>query len=393
MKKILFISWDGPQTSYMEGLFFPIFEEIQKQSNFQFHVLQFTWANAAKIDVVKEAANQAGVTYTAAAISRKPIVSIGSFLTALKGTKLIQKYLTEHKIDILLPRSTFPAMIVNRLKHGKVKIVFDADGLAIDERVDFSGLSNKSLMYKFLKNEEKKLLKRANYVLTRSQKAIDIHVNTIGEEFRDKFYVVTNGRNSEHFKPSEDQRHRIRKTLKLTDDTILFVYCGSLGPQYGWEKMMAIFGDYHQAHPAAHFLILTGNIEFAEKNLDESLRNNCTIKSVPFIEVPNYLSAVDVAFAIRIPTYSMQGVAPIKLGEYLLMGVPTIASKGIGDSEEILNNIEGNYLFDHQDPENIQNAITFVENLKDHQRELREAGITYFSIENSAKSYIKALDK
>ncbi len=26
-KNLLFITWDGPQTSYMEGLFMPIFNE------------------------------------------------------------------------------------------------------------------------------------------------------------------------------------------------------------------------------------------------------------------------------------------------------------------------------------------------------------------------------
>lgn len=392
MKKILFISWDGPQTSYMEGLFFPIFEEIQKHSNFQFHVLQFTWANAAKIDLVKEAANQAGIKYTVATISRKPIVSIGSFLTVLKGTKILQKYIKAHQIDILLPRSTFPAMMVNRLKLNDVQIIFDADGLPIEERVDFSGLSRKSFTYKYLKKQETKLLKRADKVITRSEKAINVHISNIGKSLRSKFSVVTNGRNSHHFKPCKEQRHRIRKALKLDKETILFVYCGSLGPQYGWEEMIEIFKLYHKADRNAHFLILTGNLNFAETNLDEALEDLCTIKSVPFIEVPNYLSAADIAFAIRKPTYSMLGVAPIKLGEYLLMGLPTIASKNIGDSDKILQQTPNCFVYDESDTDIKNKTLDFIlNNKKINHKEIRSVGLNYFSLNRSIESYLDAL--
>ena len=44
MKNILFITWDGPQTSYMEGLFMPIFNEIQLQSNYKSPVMSIIFA-------------------------------------------------------------------------------------------------------------------------------------------------------------------------------------------------------------------------------------------------------------------------------------------------------------------------------------------------------------
>ena len=139
-------------------------------------------------------------------------------------------------------------------------------------------------------------------------------------------------------------------------------------------------------------MILTGNVDFAEKHLPEKMKDCCIVKSVPFKEVPAYLNAADIAFAIRQPRFSMQGVAPIKLGEYILMGLPTIASKGIGDTEEILKNLKGNFLFDHKDPENIQNAVTFAENLVYPKKDIRNQGIKYFSIEKSAESYLSVLN-
>src|SRR5690606_20177997 len=114
-------------------------------------------------------------------------------------------------------------------------------------------------------------------------------------------------------------------------------------PQYHLPEMLQILRSVE----SAHFLILTGNTEFALQHLSEDLRHRITVKKVPVQEVPFWLNAADIAFGLRTPSCSMQGVAPIKLGEYLLCGLPVIASKGIGNSESILQQFEACYLYDH----------------------------------------------
>jgi hypothetical protein len=103
---------------------------------------------------------------------------------------------------------------------------------------------------------------------------------------------------------------------------------------------------------------------------------------------------VNVAFAIREPKLSMQAVAPIKLGEYLLMGIPTIASVGIGDTEQILSNAPYCFLYDNFAPNRNTEAVNFIQNLNtiDSER-IRSFGISYFSIEKSAESYIQSFQK
>ena len=394
MNKTILIHIVGrpPNKLYGRFVFSNIFQAIQNDSNIDFHVLQFTWSGENKRNLVARDAMYARIKYTAAPIVRKPIAGIGSLWTVFKAKKRIKEYIEAHNIDVVMPRSTFPAMMVNRLKLQNIKVIFDADGLPLEERVDFAGLSKNSLQYKWLKKEETQLLKTADQVLVRSKKAVDIHVKTIGEKYRSKFSIVVNGRDSEHFKPNQAHRIALRKELKLEPDAILWVYCGSLGPQYGWKEMISVFRGFNRQHPNSKFLILTGNVEYAEKNLSLDLKNSCLIRSVPFREVPNYLSAADIAFAIRKPTYSMRGVAPIKLGEYLLMGLPTIASKGIGDTEDLLEELEGIFLFDHKDLDNIKNAITFAKNFNYSSNQIRKSGIKYFSLERSTDSYLKALN-
>lgn len=393
MKNLLFITWDGPQTSYMEGLFMPIFQEIAKQGDYQFHVVQFTWADDEKIAQTKAAADQMGITYTAWPVLRKPNVSVGSLLTVLSSAGKIKKYIRENNITIVMPRSTFPAMIVNQIKNKNFKIIFDADGLPIEERIDFAGLKKESFQYKLMKSAETKMLKSADAVITRSQKAIDIHTAHIGESYRSKFSVVFNGRDKNRFAYQPQLREELRQELGLKDE-MLFVYAGSLGPQYCLNEMLEIFQAYAEKR-LAKFFILTGNTEFAEQNIPLELKTHVILKSVPAEKVSFYLNGGDVAFGLRKPTFSMQGVAPIKLGEYLLCGLPVIASKGIGDTEKILENFEECYLYDHSIgllPQ-IAHLKNFIEKaIFASRNNIAQKAQNYFSLEAAAESYLKAMN-
>lgn len=392
MKNLLFITWDGPQTSYMEGLFMPIFQEIAKRGDYQFHVIQFTWADAQKIAHTQAAANQMGITYTAWPVLRKPNVSTGSLLTVLSSAGKIKKYIRENNIHMVMPRSTFPAMIVNQIKNKTFKLIFDADGLPIEERIDFAGLKKESFQYKLMKSAETKMLKSADVVITRSQKAIDIHTAHIGESYRSKFSVVFNGRDKNKFAYQPKLREIVRQELGLKDE-LLFVYAGSLGPQYCLNEMLEIFQAYAEKREAK-FLILTGNTAFAEQNIPAELKAHLILKSVPSEKVSFYLNGGDIAFGLRKPTFSMQGVAPIKLGEYLLCGLPVIASKGIGDTEKILENFEECYLFDHSIglvPQ-IEQIKNFLEKaIFADRNKIAQKAQDYFSLEAAAESYLKAI--
>jgi glycosyltransferase involved in cell wall biosynthesis len=393
MKNVLFITWDGPQTSYMEGLFMPIFDHIQKQNEYRFHVIQFTWGTPERISITNKKAEELSIPYTAKKIYRKPNSTVGSLITLLDAVPFLKKYIRSHAIDIVMPRSIMPLIMVNRLKKKGFKILYDADGLPIEERVDFSGLSKKSFLYNFFKKEEYAMLLKADTVITRTKKAIKFHLNTIGTKFDGKFFVVVNGRDTKFFKHDASQNHLTREELNLKNDTKVFIYSGSLGHQYGLDTMIKIFKRYLEINHNSVFLILTGNVDFAEKRIPASLQNHIIVRSHPFQEIPKYLSIGDIAFAIREPKLSMRGVAPIKLGEYLLMGIPTIASPEIGDTEDILLENTNCLLFNHDSGQKIEKALQFIENSTELDRkQLRKLGKSYFSMNSSTASYNLALD-
>jgi len=93
---------------------------------------------------------------------------------------------------------------------------------------------------------------------------------------------------------------------------------------------------------------------------------------------------------------SMQGVAPVKLGEYLLCGLPVIASNGIGDSAIIAQ--DAGFLLDFPDEKALQMAADWFVGVVLSRREnfriqSRATGKDHFSLEASVASYASALGR
>ena len=397
MKNLLFVTWDSDQTNYLENLFFPILAGLRVKGGFECAVLQFSWAAEGEVARIGALAADLGIQYTHHPIMRKPHPVLGTLLTLWKGSGFLKGYLEENPTHILMPRSTMPALMVNRIhswiNSQGIKLVFDADGLPLEERADFAGLRRSSYQYRLLKKQETKLLLQADKILTRSQKAIDIHVGNIGEVHRHKFAKVSNGRHPGFFTFNAAARARIREEYGLLDGDRLFVYTGTLGPQYAWEEMLDVFESYRQAHAGSEWLLLSQSTDFLKGRIPAHLKDAIHLLQVPFSEMPAYLSAADVAFSLRIPVPSMAGIAPIKLGEYLLMGLPTIASTGIGDGDSLVSVFPGSiHPYNHSKASRLPKALRWLSDLPEKDRSrIREKAVLCFGLDGSVKEYVEAL--
>lgn len=300
-----------------------------------------------------------------------------------------------HPIAAVMPRSTNPAIMVNYLfrwlhKRG-IQIVFDADGLPLQERVDFLGRNPDGMMMTWLKKQETHCLNVADKVLTRSQKAVDIHLSTLGSSDRSKFHIVSNGRDPDFFLPNDLKREQIRKHLGVGEDDTLWIYAGSLGPAYELADMLSLFGAYHRRYPGSHFLILTRNLEYFHSNTPQGTPSGVTLKETPFRDIPGYLSAADIAISLRKPAKSLAGLAPVKLGEYLIMGLPVISTAGIGDTDEWLADIPFCFIYSKDNHDN-ESCIKWVKAAISTDRAIiRDFGIQRFGLRNSISEYIIAL--
>ncbi len=395
---ILFVTWDGPQVTYLESLFLPIFQRLGG-SGLHIHILQFTWADSALIEQRRRACRQAGLAYRAQRIRRRPR-ALGALLSALEGARLIRRALGEQHIDAVMPRSTLPALASLLALRGRpLPMLFDADGLPLDERVEFAGQSPTSLVQRLLRDVEAQAVRRADLVLTRSAQAVEILLARAGAGTTPgKFQVVGNGRDTQRFSPGDaGSRRRMRERLGLPTDAPLLVYAGSLGPQYCPEEMLRLFGLVRQIRADARLLVLSGSPEALQPALERfaGLAAAVSILSLPGEAVPGYLACADLGLALRRRSFSMRAVAPIKLGEYLLCGLPVLASPGVGDTDAIAAS-GGRLLAGLDDAELAQAARWFCSDVLP-QREswrtrCRSLGLRHFSLEACADAYAAALN-
>jgi hypothetical protein len=391
--KVLFISWDSDHTNYLENLYFPVFKGLQQRMECRFYVLQFSWAEALEIKRISKLALAMDITYHHHSVWRKPHAAFGSFLTARKGRSIIKKIVKNEGITHLMPRSTMPALMVNGLidwlKEQHVKIIFDADGFPLQERVDFSGLRPDSLQYKWLKREETKMLQKASIVLVRSVLAGKIHKDNLGFHHSDKFYKVGNGRNKNLFRPDAVSRENVRKELGLPEAATLWLYSGSLGPQYLLGDMLQLFEAMRKQGLDCRFLFLVRNKSYLNAVIPDHLKPYVIIKAVDFNSLPAYYAAADLGISLRKEAPSLSGLAPIKIGEYLLSGLPVLLSPGIGDIDSLVG--QENFCFMYEKDQTAAFYSWMIAAKTIPKAAIRSKAISLFSLENSLKEYELAL--
>ena len=396
MIKVLFVTWDGPGSFYLQSLFLPIFK-LLRQKNIIFYILQFTWAEKPEKLKLKQVCEDHGCIYLSVTVLRKPL-SAGSLVTTFLGAYQIRKAIRSLGINIVMPRSTLPAVasILAMRAFPNVGLIFDADGLPHDERVEFGGMSPYSITYRLLRDFEALAVRRADAVLTRSKKAIGILAARCGSGTKlEKFSVVANGRDTHHFKPSTiEERRLVRQSLSLDDKAPLIVYVGSsLQGKYCGKQIFEFFQAVHAQRSDTHLLLLTSSKEEANSLLlhYDELRSVCHIMQVPPNDVGLYLSACDLGVVFINQTFSMQSVSAIKLGEYLLCGIPIVSTSGIGDSDDLIARDVGYFLPTLSKNQLEEAAHWFVHSvLPDRagfQQRSRDVGMEFFSLQASVDTY------
>lgn len=402
-KKVLFVTWDGPQVNYVESLFLPIFARLEKHG-YKFHVFQYTWGGSDRRGKTRAACELLGVPYRSVTVLRKPSVSIGSLLTAVCSRFTLRRAIKEWSIDMVMPRAVLPSLAVLGISPSHCpSIVYDADGLEIDEKVDFLGLGAGSLSHRILRDVELRVLGRSQLVLGRSKKALEVYRSRAGSGARACYKEVINGRDESVFRVgSAEAALSTRRGLNIDPNCFLFIYVGSIGDQYHAEEMLEIFSRVRGRCGNANFLFVTSDKEALTPlidDLDVDLKQAVHFVSGGAEEVASFIACADVGFALREKTFSMQAVAPLKVGEYLLCGKPVIAStEGIGDLASYFSNDCGYALNDFSES-SLEGVVDWCLHICEkasfeHASQQRRAiGLAQFSIEASVSSYLEALDQ
>jgi glycosyltransferase involved in cell wall biosynthesis len=391
VKNILFITWDAPETHYLERLFLPIFTRL-KVHGYRFHVLQFSWGRGEISESRGALCAKSDIPYRKITVVRH-FGAVGSLFSAILGARSIQKAVSDWQIDTLMPRSLMPALavlIMRKSVRDALNIVFDADGFAADERVDFGGLSPHSLTYRFLRDIEGALLRRSKAVLTRTESARFILLARAGSALKPQnCHVVSNGIDADPF------TYALQHFPKTTKEPFTLCYCGSIGAQYRLGEMLDIACKMKAQIPELQFRLFSQFQDVVQRTLvDKGLHEENWIecKAVLSEKVPEELARCDLGIALREPSFSTQAILPIKLGEYLLGGLPVIGTPGVGNTKQL----EELGVFRSSEADDLEKTLKWiVDEVLPNRAVMREkshaAGKKYFSLESTVDSYETAL--
>jgi hypothetical protein len=399
VKRVLFVTWDGPAQNYLVDLFLPILSRLQ-HPGLRFEILQFSSGDET-VEPTRAAAAAAGIPYHHCATWRRPraLATVGMIGY---GATLIRRLIRKGRVDVLMPRSAIPAAMCLLAGAGDpVRMLFDADGMMPDERVEFEGWSARGAPYRLLRLAETMAVRRAHAVVTRSGRARQIALERCGAGVDPgKLVVALNGRDPSMFHPgTPGSRAATRAGLCMESATPFVAYVGSLGAKYMPDRIFAFFGAVHRRRPDARLQILTGNQEIAHAHALRARipRAAVDIRRLPGDEVPAYLAAADLGLAFISPGFSVQATAPTKIGEYLLCGTPSFATRWAGDTAEHLHAPGiGRLAQDLSDADLEEAAQWFVDEVlsaRDAYRErCRQRGLEVFSLAHAVAQYRKALD-
>jgi glycosyltransferase involved in cell wall biosynthesis len=317
--------------------------------------------------------------------------------SAVLGALSVRSAVRHFGSQIVMPRSLMPALSVLMAGGAKLRpMLFDADGLAADERVEFAGLSSQGLTYRLLRDVEAQAVRQANSVIVRSRQAATIlHARAGPPNAESQFHVVTNGRDDKLFTDgSVAGRSTVRHELGIDADAPVIVYAGSIGPQYRFDKLVDFVLAATALAPSARLLILSGSPDGARAALAEhsaQIAANAIVLAVSPDAVPRYLAACDLGIAYREPTFANRGVAPIKLSEYLLCGLPVLGTAAVGDTGDA---VDAGVFLDEKSGAG-EAAVWFTQSVMPQRDDMRvrarQVGVAGFSLASSIGDYRAAL--
>lgn len=393
--KILFVSWDGPAQNYMESLFFPLLSAAARGAG-QVGVYQFTWADEAQAAQTARAAARYGLGYTRSDVMRSPRQLAVPAMIAYGAVRLVGE-VDRGGWDTLMPRAIIPAamcLLAMRARPG-LRLVFDADGLMADERVEFAGWRATGLQYRLFRDWEAQAVRRADRVIVRTTHARHILAARAGAGgFEDKIAVIPNAKDEALFRPLDAaQRAAVRAGRGIGADEPWLLYAGSLGPQYHPAAMVRLFELVHQRRADARLTLLSGMEDAAAPHvarLSAAARARVEVTRVVPDEVARLAGAADVGLSLREPSFSQRAVCPIKVAEYLLCGLPVVALAGVGDLDERLGGLSALRLLPDVSEASLERAADWIiEALRERDAQAaaaREAGLREFSLGRCANA-------
>ncbi|WP_407356688.1 glycosyltransferase family 4 protein [Methanolobus sp. WCC5] len=267
----------------------------------------------------------------------------------------------------------------------RVPLIVEINGL-IDEEIELQGSAknNSDIKRSFRNWLRKESFKQASCLVT----VTDGLKREVGSRYSlpmNKIRVISNGANTELFKPISS--FEARKELGIEIETKYICFVGNLAPWQGLDCLVESAPHVLKKVPSVKFIIVGDGI--CRRPLEERTKelgidgSFMFIGDVPFREVPFYINAADICVApfTRLRNEKI-GLSALKVYEYLACGKVVVGSNisGVGD---LLEKYEMGIVFPPDDHIRLTDSILLLLTNEKLRIEMGETGRSYVCKNNS----------
>ncbi len=326
-----------------------------------------------------------------------------------KSWDLSRMYMTafiiscKHNIKVVHTRGHPPAPVGLFIKHiTKAKFIFDLRGLWLDERIDKGSWDlnrfSHRLQYRFCKSIERKLLIQSDHVVVLTNKVVD-EVMKLGAIKKSIITVIPCCADYDHFPLiNETKKRDSRISLGIPNNAFVLGYLGSVGKMYMLDMFFQLFVMTTKIRTNCHTLLITPDTDrltqLMDRYLTHDLLERVHIKSATRDQVPTLLPAIDIMVSFISPTYARMGASPTKMAESFASGIPVVANSGVGDVQEIVDQLDGGWIVDSLSKNRLMETIENLDiiSAKGGKR-LRNISRPILGLDLAAKSYRSVYEK
>ena len=271
------------------------------------------------------------------------ISKISLFLISLQLSLVLLKYHLLDGYSIFHCRSYPASSVILKFKKlcPKIKLIFDPRSDYPEENVTRNLWKKDSPLFRFWKEQERKLLKYADMTICITRNYLYHYQNT----FRAFNYaIIPNNVDSFNFKYSQQERIRLRKKHDF-DGKVVFCYLGTIGIN-SWHcpgVYAEVIRYYSKANFNSMFLFLVppGSKSIIDRVFYERGINTdqYAVISPEYFEVPEYLSAADfglfylknkkIALGTKVVEYNSVGL-PVLVNSNAISAASYVSEAGTG---------------------------------------------------------------
>ena len=224
-------------------------------------------------------------------------------------------------------------------------------------------------------------------IVSCSAVAADIH-RALGYR-ADRFVVIGNGFDIDHFRPDPEQRISVRAELGLAAGTPLVLHVGRLHAQKNHAGLVRAAGIVHRRCPDARFVLVGKDVTSHNPALGAGIAGAGVASTVHCLGLREDTARLMAASDLLVLSSSSGEAFPRVLGEAMACGVPCV-STDVGDAAAIVGDC-GRIVPPHDD-QALAGAIVELLAMPAVQREelgrrARERALQHFDIRDIARRY------